>query len=95
MPNQSVFVGEVEGVDCCKPLSRQEVAAIEAAMDEYAVLVRARELPGCCGAIDLSRWIDFVEMAECADLVFRLPWIALQLRPPNIGDRDPQRLHKA
>lgn len=34
-----VFAGEVEGVDCRKPLSPQQVAAIEAGMDEYAVLV--------------------------------------------------------
>jgi len=35
----SVFVGEVEGVDLRKPLTSEEVAAIEAGMDEYAVLV--------------------------------------------------------
>jgi alpha-ketoglutarate-dependent 2,4-dichlorophenoxyacetate dioxygenase len=34
-----VFVGEVTGVDLTKPLSREEVAAIEAGMDRYAVLV--------------------------------------------------------
>ena len=34
-----VFVGEVQGVDCRKPLTRQEVAAIEAGMSGYAVLV--------------------------------------------------------
>jgi alpha-ketoglutarate-dependent 2,4-dichlorophenoxyacetate dioxygenase len=34
-----VFVGEVEGVDCRRPLPRQDVAAIEAGIDEYAVLV--------------------------------------------------------
>ncbi len=34
-----VFVGEVEGVDLRKPLTPEEVAAIEAGMDEYAVLV--------------------------------------------------------
>jgi len=34
-----VFVGEVAGVDCCKPLNPENVAAIEAGMDEYAVLV--------------------------------------------------------
>jgi alpha-ketoglutarate-dependent 2,4-dichlorophenoxyacetate dioxygenase len=35
----AVFVGEVHGVDCHKPLMGEEVAAIEAGMDEYAVLV--------------------------------------------------------
>lgn len=34
-----VFVGEVTGVDLTKPLSKDEVAAIEAGMDRYAVLV--------------------------------------------------------
>ncbi|MFM9846026.1 MAG: TauD/TfdA dioxygenase family protein [Hyphomicrobiaceae bacterium] len=34
-----VFVGEVSGADLTKPLSREQVAAIEAGMDKYAVLV--------------------------------------------------------
>jgi alpha-ketoglutarate-dependent 2,4-dichlorophenoxyacetate dioxygenase len=34
-----VFVGEVSGVDITRPLSREEVAAIEGGMDRYAVLV--------------------------------------------------------
>jgi alpha-ketoglutarate-dependent 2,4-dichlorophenoxyacetate dioxygenase len=34
-----VFVGEVSGVDLRQPLTREEVAAIEAGMDRYAVLV--------------------------------------------------------
>ena len=34
-----VFAGEVSGVDLTKPLSTSEVAAIEAGMDRYAVLV--------------------------------------------------------
>ena len=34
-----VFVGEVTGVDCGQPLSPEDVAAIEAGMDQYAVLV--------------------------------------------------------
>ena len=34
-----VFVGEVTGVDISRPHSRDEVAAIEAGMDRYAVLV--------------------------------------------------------
>ncbi len=34
-----VFVGEVSGVDLSKPLTREEVAAIEAGMDRYAVLL--------------------------------------------------------
>lgn len=33
------FAGEVEGVDMTKPLSAEDVAAIHAGMDEYAVLV--------------------------------------------------------
>ena len=34
-----VFVGEVAGIDISKPLSRDDVAAVEAGMDRYAVLV--------------------------------------------------------
>src|SRR5215510_9464648 len=34
-----VFVGEVSGVDIARPLTADEVAAIEAGMDRYAVLV--------------------------------------------------------
>jgi alpha-ketoglutarate-dependent 2,4-dichlorophenoxyacetate dioxygenase len=34
-----VFAGEITGVDCAKPLGRDTVAAIEAGMDEYAVLI--------------------------------------------------------
>jgi alpha-ketoglutarate-dependent 2,4-dichlorophenoxyacetate dioxygenase len=33
------FAAEVTGIDCRKPLTRDEVAAVEAGMDEYAVLV--------------------------------------------------------
>lgn len=33
------FAGEVSGVDLTQPLSREDVAAIEAGMDKYAVLV--------------------------------------------------------
>jgi alpha-ketoglutarate-dependent 2,4-dichlorophenoxyacetate dioxygenase len=38
-PLHPVFVGEVAGVDCCRPLSPAEVSAIEAGMDQHAVLV--------------------------------------------------------
>jgi alpha-ketoglutarate-dependent 2,4-dichlorophenoxyacetate dioxygenase len=34
-----VFVGEVSGIDLTRPLTADEVAAIEAGMDRYAVLV--------------------------------------------------------
>src|SRR5262245_38014770 len=34
-----VFAGEVSGIDSAAPLARDEVAAIEAGMDRYAVLV--------------------------------------------------------
>src|ERR1700744_5252137 len=35
----SAFAGEVTGADCSKPLSQEDVAAIEAGMDLHAVLV--------------------------------------------------------
>jgi alpha-ketoglutarate-dependent 2,4-dichlorophenoxyacetate dioxygenase len=34
-----VFVGEVSGIDITRPLSRDEVVAVEAGMDRYAVLL--------------------------------------------------------
>jgi alpha-ketoglutarate-dependent 2,4-dichlorophenoxyacetate dioxygenase len=34
-----VFAGEVSGIDITRPLSREDVVAIEAGMDRYAVLV--------------------------------------------------------
>ena len=38
-PMHPVFVGEVSGIDITRPLTPDEVAAIEAGMDQYAVLV--------------------------------------------------------
>src|SRR5712671_6213799 len=38
-PLHPLFVGEVAGIDCHQPLGADEVAAIEAGMDRYAVLV--------------------------------------------------------
>jgi alpha-ketoglutarate-dependent 2,4-dichlorophenoxyacetate dioxygenase len=38
-PLQPVFAGEVLGADLTKPMSKDDVAAIEAGMDRYAVLV--------------------------------------------------------
>ncbi len=38
-PIHPTFAGEVSGVDCAKPLSPADVAAIEAGMDQHAVLV--------------------------------------------------------
>src|SRR5271166_2241517 len=38
-PLHPVFAGEVAGVDCREPLNPEAVAAIEAGMDRYAVLV--------------------------------------------------------
>jgi alpha-ketoglutarate-dependent 2,4-dichlorophenoxyacetate dioxygenase len=35
-----VFVGEVSGVDMTKPLSPEEIEAIDAEMNAHAVLVR-------------------------------------------------------
>ncbi|HEY1935291.1 MAG TPA: TauD/TfdA family dioxygenase [Acetobacteraceae bacterium] len=38
-PLRSNFAGDVSGVDCREPLNPQQAAAIEAGMDQYAVLV--------------------------------------------------------
>ena len=41
-PVHPVFAGEVSGIDITRPLTRDEVAAIEAGMDRYAVLAFPR-----------------------------------------------------
>src|SRR5690349_16339238 len=38
-PLHPVFAGEVAGIDITRPITRDEVAAIEAGLDRYAVLV--------------------------------------------------------
>jgi len=38
-PLHPIFAAEIAGIDCRRPLGGEEVAAIEAGMDEYAVLV--------------------------------------------------------
>ncbi|MGH7053471.1 MAG: TauD/TfdA dioxygenase family protein, partial [Stellaceae bacterium] len=38
-PLHPLFAGEVSGIDCKRPLDPAEVAAVEAGMDRYAVLV--------------------------------------------------------
>jgi alpha-ketoglutarate-dependent 2,4-dichlorophenoxyacetate dioxygenase len=42
-PLHPAFAGEVSGIDCAKPLSHEDVAAVEAGMDQYAVLVFRRQ----------------------------------------------------
>ena len=39
LPRQRGFAGEVSGIDITRPISGEDVAAIEAGMDAYAVLV--------------------------------------------------------
>jgi alpha-ketoglutarate-dependent 2,4-dichlorophenoxyacetate dioxygenase len=38
-PLHAAFAAEVSGIDCGRPLSHADVAAVEAGMDRYAVLV--------------------------------------------------------
>src|SRR2546425_12452555 len=38
-PLRNEFAGEVAGIDITRPINREEVAAIDAGMDTYAVLV--------------------------------------------------------
>ena len=44
-PVHPVFAGEVSGIDISRPLDAGEVAAIEAGMDRYAVLVFRDQAP--------------------------------------------------
>ncbi len=56
-----VFAGEVSGVDCARPLSQDEVAAIEAGMDQYAVLVLRDEILTDQQQIDFTRQFGELE----------------------------------
>lgn len=38
-PSHAVFAGEVSGIDITRPIGREDVTAIEAGMDAFAVLV--------------------------------------------------------
>jgi alpha-ketoglutarate-dependent 2,4-dichlorophenoxyacetate dioxygenase len=38
-PSYPAFAGEVSGIDITRPIGREEITAIEAGMDDYAVLV--------------------------------------------------------
>jgi alpha-ketoglutarate-dependent 2,4-dichlorophenoxyacetate dioxygenase len=55
------FVGEVSGVDCARPLSQDEVAAIEAGMDQYAVLVLRDQVLTDQQQIDFTRQFGELE----------------------------------
>ena len=57
------FAGEVSGVDLTKPLSREEVAAIEAGMDKYAVLVFHDQPVSDDQQLDFSRNFGTIEAA--------------------------------
>jgi alpha-ketoglutarate-dependent 2,4-dichlorophenoxyacetate dioxygenase len=57
------FAGEVSGVDLTKPLAREEVAAIEAGMDKYAVLVFHDQPVTDDQQIDFSRNFGTIEAA--------------------------------
>ena len=57
------FAGEVSGVDLTKPLSREEVGAIEAGMDQYAVLVFHDQPVTDEQQIDFSRNFGTIEPA--------------------------------
>ena len=56
-----VFAGEVSGVDCARPLSQDEVAAIEAGMDQYAVLVFRDQILTDQQQIDFTRHFGELE----------------------------------
>jgi alpha-ketoglutarate-dependent 2,4-dichlorophenoxyacetate dioxygenase len=59
-----VFVGEVSGIDATSPLSRDEVAAIEAGMDRYAVLVFRDQQVGDEQQMAFSRHFGALEDAR-------------------------------
>lgn len=58
-----LFVGEVEGVDLRQPLTSDEVAAIEAGMDRYAVLVFHGQPVNDQQQVAFSRNLGEIELA--------------------------------
>ena len=65
-PLHPVFVGEVAGVDCRRPLGREEVAAIDAGMDEYAVLVfRDQPFADDCASVGSADTGDHPDRLGC------------------------------
>jgi alpha-ketoglutarate-dependent 2,4-dichlorophenoxyacetate dioxygenase len=56
-----VFAGEVTGLDCRVPLTPQQVAAIEAGMDQYAVLVLRDQKLSDQQQIDFTRQFGELE----------------------------------
>ena len=59
-----VFAGEITGIDCRGPLGRREVDAIEAGMDEYAVLVFRGQNLTDAEQIDFTRHFGELERYE-------------------------------
>jgi alpha-ketoglutarate-dependent 2,4-dichlorophenoxyacetate dioxygenase len=71
------FAAEVSGIDCRRPLGRDTVAAIEKAMDEYAVLVLPEQALTDAEQIAFTRHFGELEHYET---------------PGHIGKREDQRL---
>jgi alpha-ketoglutarate-dependent 2,4-dichlorophenoxyacetate dioxygenase len=65
-PLHPMFGGEVSGVDLTRPLNQDEVAAIEAGMDEYAVLVFHDQNVTDEQQLDFSRNFGTLEMPGAA-----------------------------
>jgi alpha-ketoglutarate-dependent 2,4-dichlorophenoxyacetate dioxygenase len=59
-----VFVGEVSGVDLSAPVSRPDVAAIEAGMDKYAVLVFRDQALSDAQQMEFTRNFGAIENAR-------------------------------
>jgi alpha-ketoglutarate-dependent 2,4-dichlorophenoxyacetate dioxygenase len=64
-----LFVGEVEGVDLRQPLTADEVAAIEAGMDRYAVLVFHDQPVSDEQQVAFSRNFGEIELAVNSNVV--------------------------
>jgi alpha-ketoglutarate-dependent 2,4-dichlorophenoxyacetate dioxygenase len=70
-PLHPVFVAEVTGIDCRAPLSGNEVAEIEAGMDEYAVLIFRDQVLSDAEQITFTRGFGELEHYETAGHIRR------------------------
>ena len=62
------FAGEVEGIDCSKPLGDADVAAIHAGMDEYAALVFRDQPLGDAQQLAFTESLGEIEQAIATSL---------------------------
>ena len=87
-----VFVGEISGVDLTRQMSKDEVIAIEAGMDRYAVLVfRDQNVVGLIGGVLASGPLYLGLGYVLAKLGYQRKTLK-EMRTPRAGVSTPETL---